>query len=111
MHSFVRCDVSRVKLAIENTPFAFAIRQKIARKKRTLKGPCGAFRLDCPLEEELPSLVLCGREQSLVALGQLFRWCRKNLKRKNRNNSVVAEGVGFEPTVDLRPRRFSRPVP
>ena len=24
---------------------------------------------------------------------------------------VMAEGVGFEPTVDLRPRRFSRPVP
>ena len=24
---------------------------------------------------------------------------------------VVAEGVGFEPTVNLRPRRFSRPVP
>ncbi len=23
----------------------------------------------------------------------------------------LAEGVGFEPTVDLRPRRFSRPVP
>ena len=24
---------------------------------------------------------------------------------------LLAEGVGFEPTVDLRPRRFSRPVP
>jgi len=23
----------------------------------------------------------------------------------------VAEGVGFEPTVGLHPRRFSRPVP
>ena len=26
-------------------------------------------------------------------------------------NLIVAEGVGFEPTVDSRPRRFSRPVP
>lgn len=25
--------------------------------------------------------------------------------------SEVADGVGFEPTADLRPRRFSRPVP
>ena len=23
----------------------------------------------------------------------------------------LAEGVGFEPTVNLRPRRFSRPLP
>jgi len=26
-------------------------------------------------------------------------------------NKNVAEGVGFEPTVGLHPRRFSRPVP
>lgn len=25
--------------------------------------------------------------------------------------SILAEGVGFEPTVPLRARRFSRPVP
>ena len=26
-------------------------------------------------------------------------------------NMILAEGVGFEPTVPLRARRFSRPVP
>jgi len=31
---------------------------------------------------------------------------------KNMNESkVMAEGVGFEPTVPLQARRFSRPVP
>ena len=27
------------------------------------------------------------------------------------DNNILAEGVGFEPTVPLRARRFSRPVP
>jgi len=26
-------------------------------------------------------------------------------------NNILAEGVGFEPTVPLQARRFSRPVP
>jgi hypothetical protein len=29
----------------------------------------------------------------------------------NTLNDVLAEGVGFEPTVPLQARRFSRPVP
>jgi hypothetical protein len=31
--------------------------------------------------------------------------------KKGSENNVVAEGVGFEPTVPLQARRFSRPVP
>ena len=30
---------------------------------------------------------------------------------QGRTFSEVADGVGFEPTVSVNPRRFSRPVP
>jgi hypothetical protein len=30
---------------------------------------------------------------------------------RTEENNILAEGVGFEPTVPLRARRFSRPVP
>jgi hypothetical protein len=30
---------------------------------------------------------------------------------RTRENNILAEGVGFEPTVPLQARRFSRPVP
>jgi hypothetical protein len=33
------------------------------------------------------------------------------VRKKLNENNVMAEGVGFEPTVPLQARRFSRPVP
>ena len=36
---------------------------------------------------------------------------RERLERRHGFGGVLAEGVGFEPTVGLHPRRFSRPLP
>ena len=38
-------------------------------------------------------------------------WKYWDERRADIENSIVAEGVGFEPTVPLQARRFSRPVP
>jgi hypothetical protein len=34
-----------------------------------------------------------------------------NLTENKENQMLMADGVGFEPTVGLHPRRFSRPLP
>ena len=42
------------------------------------------------------------------------RECEANRSLRNKYNdfsTCLAEGVGFDPTVPLRARRFSRPVP
>ncbi len=40
----------------------------------------------------------------------MTRWIVRTLN-KEADKNVVADGVGFEPTVHLHVRRFSRPVP
>jgi hypothetical protein len=46
----------------------------------------------------------------LFVLAVLFGVCVPNDGEQG-NRSILAEGVGFEPTVPLQARRFSRPVP
>ncbi len=43
--------------------------------------------------------------------GDLWLWRKTGYPWACRTRFAVAEGVGFEPTVPLRARRFSRPVP
>ena len=54
---------------------------------------------------------LAVRTSSRFSRWQFASGVRISRRQSTSARHVLAEGVGFEPTVDLRPRRFSRPVP
>ena len=49
--------------------------------------------------------------QGAGALDQAKLTIARAQRSGTRETTLLAEGVGFEPTVPLRARRFSRPVP
>jgi hypothetical protein len=115
-----QADAERAQAMLESsgqqtiTPAMVRKFARTARERIRLDG--GGYRRDHPRALAQRVAVANGEVRIMISKGDLLRTlaAASGLRPATpgvRSSVLVAEGVGFEPTSDLRRCRFSRPVP